>query len=141
TLGQILFGAEEIARTKLFGEQRVAHLNDDLRRHGRGAEGNDLPLADLHGWMKPHSSSTALAPCSPRRGAKAQKVATIIKMITLSGAGFTPRCAPSPSLFEARGLGSPAPALALRLDVAGEFFGTAAERVDALRSPRQHDLV
>src|SRR5262249_38167662 len=55
TLGQVLFRAEEIARAKLFGEQRVAHLNDDLRRHGRGAEGNNLPLAALHGRMKPHA--------------------------------------------------------------------------------------
>src|SRR5262249_34004518 len=107
TLGQILFGAEEIARTKLFGEQRVAHLNDDLRRHGRGAEGNNLPLAALHGWMKPHASSTALAPCSPRRGAKAQKVATIIKMISLFRPRVNPPCAPSHSLLEARGLGNP----------------------------------
>src|SRR5262245_56330101 len=52
-----------------------------------------------------------------------------------------PPCAPSHSLLEARGLGNPTPALALRLDVAGEFFGTAAERVDALPPPRQHDLV
>src|SRR5262245_12994617 len=89
--------------------------------------------------MKPHASSKALAPCSPRRGAS-PKVATIIKMISLFRPRVNPPCAPSHSL-EARGLGNPTPALALRLDVAGEFFGTAAERVDALRPPTHHHLV
>src|SRR4029450_9444307 len=56
-LSQVLFRAEEIARAKLLGEQRLAHLCDDLRRHGRGTEGNDLPLAVLHGGMKPHAAS------------------------------------------------------------------------------------
>src|SRR5262245_2200649 len=76
----------------------------------------------------------------PERGA-AQKVATIIKMISLSRPRVNPPCAPSHSLLEARGLGDPTPALALRLDVAGEFFGTAAERADALRPPTHHHLV
>src|SRR5262249_34750405 len=91
TLGQILFRAEEIARAKLFGEQCVAHLNDDLRRHGGGAEGNNLPLAALHGRMKPHASSTTVAPCLPRGGSKRAKVATIIKMILLGGPKANPR--------------------------------------------------
>jgi len=60
-LGQILLGAEEIAGTKLLGEQRIAHLRDDLRRHGRGAEGNDLPLGVLHGRMQPHPNLHAIA--------------------------------------------------------------------------------
>src|SRR5262249_41153317 len=84
TLGQILFGAEEIARAKLFGEQRVAHLNDDLRRHGRGAEGNNLPLAALHGWMQPHASLHVIA-CA--RSARA-KVAMMIKMISFPSRPF-----------------------------------------------------
>src|SRR5215469_8931666 len=54
-LGEILLGAEKIAGTKLLGEERIANLGDDLRRHGRGAEGNDLPLAVLHGRMQPHA--------------------------------------------------------------------------------------
>src|SRR6516225_4607219 len=91
TLGQIPFRAEEIARAQLFGEERVAHLNDDLRRHGRGAEGNDLPLAALHGRMKPHASSTRVTHCSPPRGSKRAKVATIIKMISLCRARVNPR--------------------------------------------------
>src|SRR6516165_9410636 len=50
-------------------------------------------------------------------------------------------CAPSRSLLQARGLGNTTPALALGLDVSAEFFGTAAERVDALRPPGHHHLV
>src|SRR4029453_15861263 len=77
----------------------------------------------------------------PRRGASA-KVVTIIKMISLFRPRVNPPYAPSHSLLEARGLGNPTPALALRLDVAGEFFGTAAaERVDALRPPAHYHLV
>ena len=37
--GQVFFGAEEIAGLELLGEQRVAHLGDDLRRQRRGAAG------------------------------------------------------------------------------------------------------
>ena len=73
-LGQVLFRAEEIARAQLLGEQRLAHLRDDLRRHGRGTEGNDLPLAVLDGGMKPHGTAAR---------ALGQKIATIIKMISL----------------------------------------------------------
>src|SRR5262249_61051377 len=69
---------------KLFGEQRVAHLNDDLRRHGRGAEGNNLPLAALHGWMQPHASLHVIA-CA--RSARA-KVAMMIKMISFPSRPF-----------------------------------------------------
>src|SRR5262245_49184659 len=92
TLGQNLFGAEEIARAKLFGEERVAHLNDDLRRHGRGAEGDDLPLAALHGRMKPHASPTAPAPCSPGEGSKRKKSSNDHKDdIFVPAHGSTPR--------------------------------------------------
>ena len=35
-LGEVLLGAEEIARPQLLGEQRVAHLRDDLGRTGSG---------------------------------------------------------------------------------------------------------
>src|SRR5438128_1250282 len=51
------------------------------------------------------------------------------------------RAPPSRSLLQARGLGNTTPALALRLDVSAEFFGTAAERVDALRPPGHHHVV
>src|SRR5262249_14333143 len=61
-LGKMLFRAEEIAGAKLFGEQRLPNLGDDLRRHGRGAEGNDLPLAVGHGRMKPHAGLRCLLP-------------------------------------------------------------------------------
>ena len=44
-LRQVLLGAEEIARLELLGEQRLADLADDLGRHGRGAERNDLPFS------------------------------------------------------------------------------------------------
>src|SRR5919198_1137397 len=63
-LGQILFRAEEIARTKLLGEQRLAYLRDDLRRHGGGSEGNDLPLAVLDRRMKPHANARLLGKAS-----------------------------------------------------------------------------
>src|SRR5262249_43000686 len=81
TLGQILFRAEEIARAKLFGEQRVAHLNEDRRGHGRGAEGNTLPLAALHGRMEPHAKLRRWSGLLKRVVAN---VITIIKMISFS---------------------------------------------------------
>ena len=48
-LGEVLFGAEEIARAQVLGEQRLAHLRDDLGRHGGGAERDHLPLVRCHG--------------------------------------------------------------------------------------------
>ena len=45
-LGEILLGAEKIARAQLLGEQRLAHLRDDLGRQGRGAEGEDFAALD-----------------------------------------------------------------------------------------------
>src|SRR5260221_508573 len=55
TLREILFRAEEIARPKLLCEQRLAHLGDDLRGHGRAAKGNHVSSAALDSRMKPHA--------------------------------------------------------------------------------------
>ena len=41
-LGEVLLGAEEVARPQLLGEQRVAHLGDDLGREGGAAERDDV---------------------------------------------------------------------------------------------------
>ena len=57
-LRQVLFGAEKIARVKLFLKQRIAHLRDDLGRHRRRAEGDHLPPIALHRRVQPH-----LKPC------------------------------------------------------------------------------
>ena len=73
--GQILLGAEEIAGTQFAGEQRIAHLRHDLRRHGGRAEGEDLPFTAVNGGMQPHMASAR-----PSR----LKVATILKMISFA---------------------------------------------------------
>ena len=87
TLGQILFGAEEIARTKLASEQRVAHLGGDLGRHGGGAEGDDLALATIHRRVQPHArvSQRNVQQAAEDLAGRGQKVATIIKMISFLG--------------------------------------------------------
>ena len=56
-LGEVLFGAEKVARPHLLGEQRIAHVRHDLRRERGAAECDDVALAALDGRMKPHDGA------------------------------------------------------------------------------------
>src|SRR5262249_61204134 len=72
----------------------------------------------------------------PKRGRSAKKSSNDHKDdIFVPPTGQSPSCAPLQSLLEARGLGNPTPALALRLDVAGAFFGAAPPRGRGPRAP------
>ena len=55
-LGQILLGAEEIARAQRLAKQRLAHLRNNPRRKGRAAKSNDVPLDVVDRRMQAHGS-------------------------------------------------------------------------------------
>src|SRR5262249_59116662 len=75
----------------------------------------------------------------PKRGRSAKKSSNDHKDdIFVPPTGQSPSCAPLQSLLEARGLGNPTPALALRLDVAGGFFRGPPWRGVAPPAPRPH---
>ena len=83
-LGEVLLGAEEVARPQLLGEQRVAHLGDDLGGQGRAAERDDVAPERL-ALVGSHSPGSAAIGAA--WGSRAIKISKMISFNPGAGKG------------------------------------------------------